>query len=105
MKKDIQSFVGACTVCKQAKSEYVKYPGLLQPFPVPDHVWQIVSLDFIEGPPRFATYNSIMVVVDRYSKNAHFVPLAHSFTAFQVAQAFIINIFKLHGLPQSIISD
>lgn len=105
MKKHIQLFVGACTVCKQAKVEHVKYPGLLQPLPVPEQAWQMISLDFIKGLPRSAMFNSIMVVVDKFSKYAHFVPLAHPFTAFQVAQVFINNIFKLHSLPQSIISD
>lgn len=95
----------ACSVCKQAKVEHVKYPGLLQPLPVPEHAWQIISMDFIEGLPRSASYNSIMVVVDKFSKYAHFVLLAHPFTTFQVAQAFVNNIFKLHGLPQSIIFD
>lgn len=105
MKKHIQSFVEACSVCKQAKAEHVKYPHLLQPLPVPEHAWQVISMDFVEGLPRSASYNSIMVVVDKFSRYAHFVPLAHPFTAFQIAQAFVSNIFKLHGLPQSIISD
>lgn len=99
MKKDIQRFVGACTVCKQVKSEHVKYPGLLQPLPVPEEAWQMISLDFIEGLHRSASYNSIMIVVDKFSKYGHFVPLAHPFTALQVAQAFLNNIFKLYGLP------
>lgn len=105
MTKQIQTFVGDCTACKQVKIEHVKYPGLLQPLLVPDRAWQLISLDFIEGLPKSGTYNCIMVVVDKFSKYAHFVPLAHPFTAFQVAQAFLNNIFKLHGLPQSIISD
>lgn len=52
MKKDVRSFVSSCFVCKQAKVKNVKYPGLLQPLPVPEHAWQIVSTDFIEGLPR-----------------------------------------------------
>lgn len=105
MKKAIRTFVGNCSVCRQAKSEHIKYPGLLQPLHVPEQAWQMISMDFIEGLPKSVSFNNIMVVVDKFSKYAHFVPLAHPFTAFQVAQAFISNIFKLHGLPQSIISD
>lgn len=97
MKKHIQAFVESCAICKQEKSECVKYPGLLQPLPVPKHAWQIVSMDFIEGLPRSTSYNSIMVVVDKFSKYAHFLPLAHPFTALQVAQCFVNNIFKLHA--------
>lgn len=105
MKQQVQSFVETCSVCKQAKVEHVKYPGLLQPLLVPEHAWKVISMDFIEGLPRSASYNSIMVVVDKFSKYSHFVPLAHPLTALQIAQAFVSNIFKLHGLPQSIISD
>lgn len=62
-------------------------------------------MDFIEGLPRSYSYNSILVVVDRYSKYAHFIPLHHPFTAIMVAKAFMTNIFKLHGLPTTIVSD
>ena len=83
IKKDVRAFVDQCTVCKQAKSENVRYPGLLQPLPVPDHAWQVISMDFIEGLPRSAGFNCIMVVVDKFSKYAHFLALAHPFTAFK----------------------
>lgn len=73
--------------------------------PVPEHAWQLVSLDFIEGLPKSATFNCILVVVDKFSKYSHFVPLAHPFTALDVAEAYMQNIHKLHGLPQSLISD
>lgn len=105
MKQGVKDFVSACSICKQAKSEHVKYSGLLQPLPIQKQAWQMVPLDFIEGLPRSSNYNCIMVVMDKFSRYAHFVPLAHPFTAFHIAQAYIINVFKLHGLPQSLISD
>ncbi|WVZ69420.1 LOW QUALITY PROTEIN: hypothetical protein U9M48_018208 [Paspalum notatum var. saurae] len=84
MKKDIQHFVSQCAVCQQAKVERVQYPGLLQPLPVPTHAWQVVSLDFIEGLPRSKHYNCILVVVDKFSKYAHFIAMSHPFTAFKL---------------------
>lgn len=105
LRTTVVQFVAACSICQQAKSEHVKYPGLLQSLPVPDHAWQIVSLDFIEGLPKSATFNYILVVVDKFSKYSHFVPLAHPFTAMDVAEAYMQFIHKLHGLPQSLISD
>lgn len=65
----------------------------------------MVSLDFIEGLPKSHNYDCILVVVDKFSKYAHFVPLKHPFTAFQVAMAYIDNVFKLHGIPEAIISE
>ena len=105
LKKLVHSFVSKCSVCQQAKPEHVKYPGLLQPLPVPDYTWQVVSLDFIEGLPTSQNCNCILVVVDKFSKYAHFVPLSHPFTAMKVAMLYMDHIFKLHGLPQAIISD
>lgn len=62
-------------------------------------------MDFVEGLPLSGSSNAILVVVDKYFKYAHFVPLRHPFTAAGVAKTFIDNIYKLHGLPSAIISD
>jgi hypothetical protein len=51
MKNTIKSFVEACSICQQAKAEHIPYPGLLQPLPVPDQAWKVVTMDFIEGLP------------------------------------------------------
>jgi hypothetical protein len=105
MKKMVKTFVAQCLTCQQAKTERIKYPGLLQPLPVPSYAWQIVILDFIEGLPKSKGYDCILVVVDKFSKYAHFIALAHPFTALHVAKVFMDTIFKLHGLPTAIISD
>lgn len=104
LKKMVQDFVTQCTICQQAKTEKVKYPGL-QPLPVPSYAWQVVTMDFIEGLPKSRNFNCILVVVDKFSKYAHFIPLSHPFTAMKVAMLYMDNIFKLHGLPQAIVSD
>lgn len=105
MKGEIKEYVASCDICQQAKPERVKYPGLLQPLSVPDGAWRDISMDFVEGIPKASGYSCIMVVVDRFSKYAHFVPLAHPFTATTVANAYMNNIYKLHGRPKSIVSD
>jgi hypothetical protein len=85
MKQPVTAYVQSCEVCQQAKSEHVKLPGLLQPLPVPNQAWVVVSLDFIEGLPRSSNHNVILVVIDKFSKYAHFIPMAHPFTDLQVA--------------------
>ena len=93
----VKEFVAPCVVYQKDKTERVKYLGLLQPLLVPSHAWQTVSLDFIEGLPMSKGFNYILVVVDKFSKYAHFIPLAHPFTALQVSKQFVDHIFKLHG--------
>lgn len=105
MRKDVHQFVSKCTTCKQAKPEHVRYPGLLKPLPVPPHPWHTVMLDFIEGLPASKGYTCILVVVDKLTRYAHFVPLSHPFTALQAATAYMTNIYKLHGLSYALVSD
>ena len=64
-----------------------------------------ISMDFIEGLPNSNGKDVILVIVDRFSKYAHFIGLKHSYSASGIAQLFFDNIFKLHGLPNTIISD
>lgn len=105
MKTAVREFVQACVTCQQSKYDRAKLPGLLQPLPVPDSAWQVLSLDFIEGLPTSQSYNCILVVVDLLTKYGHFIPLRHPFTAAGVAKAFFANVYRHHGLPHSIISD
>lgn len=72
---------------------------------MPDEAWQIISLDFIEGLPKSGRYNCILVVVDKFSRYPHFIGLSHPFTALTVAAAFMDHVHKLHGMPESIVSD
>lgn len=62
-------------------------------------------MDFIEGLPQSERHNAISVVVDMFSKYGYFIPVAHPFTTFQIAQTYFTNVYKLHGLPKAIISD
>jgi len=62
-------------------------------------------MDFIEGLPNSHNKTVILVVIDKFSKYAHFIPMSHPYTALQVAQAFLNQVYKLHGLPSAIVSD
>ena len=87
------------------KPKHVKYPGLLQPLPIPAQAWERVTVDFVEGLPRSKGYNSILVGVDKLTRYAHFIPLRHPFSVLQVAKAYMENVFKLHGPPDKMVSD
>ncbi|CAM8999660.1 unnamed protein product [Rhodiola kirilowii] len=105
MSKEVHNYVRNCTICQKNKYDLSAKPGLLQPLPIPDGIWQSVSLDFIEGLPPSFRKHCILVVIDRFSKNAHFMALSHPYTAIEVAQVYLDNVFKLHGMPLSIVSD
>ncbi|KAL8115463.1 hypothetical protein AgCh_022090 [Apium graveolens] len=105
MRQKIQEFVAACSICQRNKSDILSPAGLLQPLPVPCRVCDDISMDFIDGLPASAGKSVIMVVVDRLTEYAHFVPLAHPYIAKSVAQHFLEGVVKLHGMPRSIISD
>jgi hypothetical protein len=105
MKQVVQDRVRTCEVCQRYKSEHQHPAGLLLPLPIPQGVWTDVALDFVEALPRVRGKSVILTVVDRFSKYCHFIPLAHPYSAESVAQAFFNDIVRLHGVPQSMVSD
>lgn len=105
LRKHVEQYVKSCATCQQAKPERVKYPGLLQPLATPSNAWQVISLDFVEGLPNSHGYDCILVVVDLFSKYAHFVALKHPYTALSVTKLFMLHIYRLHGLPTALVSD
>lgn len=105
MKNDTMLFVKKCPVCQLNKSKHVPSPGLLQPLPVPDFAFTHISMDFVEGLPKSENKDMILVVVDRFTKFAHFISMTHPITVQHVAKAFTDLVFKLHGLPTVIVTD
>ncbi|KAL0427505.1 UNVERIFIED_CONTAM: Gag-Pol polyprotein [Sesamum latifolium] len=105
LKHDVHRFIKDCVVCQKNKHENVLPPGLLQPLPIPNRIWEDIFMNFVKGLPTSVGKDTILVVVDKLSKFAHFVVLKHPFLAAVDAQLFMENIFKLHGMPKSIVSD
>jgi hypothetical protein len=105
MKNDEDTYVKQCSIYQHTKHSHSHPAGLLQPLPIPAGVWQDLSMDFVEGLPKSEGYTVIMVIVDKLTKFAHFLPLKHPYTAATVAQLFLDNIVKLYGIPSTIVSD
>jgi transposase InsO family protein len=98
-------YVRNCQVCARAKAPRHAPYGYLKSLEVPQRRWQSISMDFITGLPVSEGYDSILVVVDRLSKMAHFLPVHTSMTALDLAKVLIRHVWKLHGSPEDIISD
>lgn len=81
MNKDVQSYIRNCVVCQTSKADLAASPGLIEPLPILDGIWQTVSMDFIKGLPPTSQKHTIMVVVDRMSNTTHFMTLSHPYTA------------------------
>ncbi|MCO5593953.1 hypothetical protein L7F22_047972 [Adiantum nelumboides] len=106
MKGDIQDYVSKCVVCQKTKYDRGKQLGLLQPLPIPDSPWESISMDFIFELPKSIHGNTrIWTIVNRFSKQAHFMPVKKTIKTHQMATLFISQVFKYHGLPTSIVSD
>ena len=105
MRKDVAAFVKSCITCQQVKAINKSPYGLLQPLEIPKNVWEEVSMDFITQLPVSHGFTTILVIVDRFSKSAHFGALPTNYTASKVAQLFMEMVGKLHGIPKSIVSD
>ena len=105
LQKDVKMFIKSCEICSKSKIPRHKPYGLLSPLSTPNRAWSAISMDFIVELPKSKDMTTIMVVVDRLTKMAHFIPFRCLPTASIAADSFIANIFKLHGFPDSIISD
>ena len=102
----VKKYVDTCTRCQASKSLTQKPAGLLQSLQIPTTRWEHLSMDFITGLPLTAEgHDAIMVVVDRLSKMAHFIPTTAKATANETADLFVKEILRLHGVPQTIVSD
>ena len=92
-------------MCQRVKHENCRPASLLQPLPIPSKPWLVVSMDLIEGLPKAQLKFVILVVVDRLTKYVHFIALAHPYIASKVASVYMQFVFKLHGMPASVVSD
>jgi hypothetical protein len=106
MKCDVVHFIATCLECQQVKANHHCPVGLLQPHDVPMSKWEAISMDFVMGLPlTLHRHNVILVIVDKLTKSAHFIPVRDTYDVTDVAHVFISEVICLHGLPKKIILD
>ncbi|KAL4284640.1 hypothetical protein GQ457_16G018830 [Hibiscus cannabinus] len=105
MRRDVERYCERCVTCKKAKSK-VQPHGMYLPLPIHDSPWTDISMDFVLGLPGTRNgRDSVFVVVDRFSKMAHFIPCHKTDDVVNLANLFFRDIVRLHGIPRSIVSD
>jgi hypothetical protein len=106
MKKDVVDYINQCMECHKVKDGHRHPAGLLQLFPIIEKKWEVITMDFIIGLPRTnKKHDSIMVVVDKLKKVSHFVPMKTMHTTNNIAEIFMKEIARLHGISRTIFSD
>ena len=102
---EVNQYVSECMTCQRNKASNQKVGGLYQPLPIPKQKWLSISMDLIVQLPKTSKgYDAIFVVVDGLTKMAHFIPSKTTATAEDTAELFRDNIFKLHALPEDVVS-
>jgi hypothetical protein len=106
LRADVRKYVAECTSCQRNKPTNQKPAGMLQPMPIPETPWSIVTMDFITDlPPTDTGHDALLVVVDKLTKMTHLVPCRKSLSAEQFAPLYLANVVKLHGFQEIIITD
>jgi hypothetical protein len=109
IRRDVKEFIDACIACRQSKAARHAPFGLLRPLPIPDGPWEDLTMDFITDLPPSRVgedvFDSIMVIVDKLTKMAHYIPVTKTIGAKELALVFLREVVRLHGVPRSITTD
>ncbi|KAM4062531.1 reverse transcriptase (RNA-dependent DNA polymerase) [Hirsutella rhossiliensis] len=109
LRRDVRRYVSTCRECQLAKPRHHKPYGLLAPLPAPSRPWQEISMDFITDLPPVRCekkiYSGILVVVDRLTRYARYIPVSSRISSDGLADVFLREIFKHYGMPDGIVSD
>jgi len=103
--KEVEKYVDGYNACQHYKNRSEALVGKLMPNAIPEKPWSHISADFITKLPLAQGYNAILVVCDYFSKIAHFIATIEKTLVEELARLFRDHMWKLHSLPESIISD
>ena len=101
----VKDYVKSCTACTRAKTLRHRPYGMLKQLPVPNQPWNSISMDFIEQLPSSSGFTTILVIVDRLSKQVIFIPTHDTITSPELTQLFLLHVFAKHGVPAHVTSD
>ena len=101
----VKDYVSRCGRCTRFKGSNQAPPGKLKPLDMPPGPWKEISADFITDLPESEGFDSILVVVDRFSKEVKFIPCTKSVSVLDTAKLYLCHVWKHHGLPTGIVSD
>jgi len=106
MNERIIDFVKSCPKYQKNKAARHQPYGLSSPLELPYAPWQSIAMDFITDLPVSESCDQLWVIIDRFTKMAHFIPLSQDGkTAADLAKGFAREVWRLHGLPTDIVSD
>jgi len=105
MRNTIKQYVMNCDICQRTKVLRHAPYGLKKPTEAPDRLWKSISMDFISDLPKSKGDDAMLIVIDRLTKMAHFLPCTKEMDARQFSELFMREIFRLHGLPKELITD
>ncbi|KAI2661181.1 Transposon Tf2-6 polyprotein [Labeo rohita] len=105
LRRDVQEYVQACNICARSKTTNSPSTGELQPLPIPKRPWSHISVVFVTGLPDLQGKNTILTIVDRFSKAVHLVALTRLPSAKTTVELILEHVVRLHGFPKDIVSD
>jgi hypothetical protein len=102
----VAEYIAICLECQQVNVEHHHLVGLLQLIPIREWKWEVIDMDFITSLCIKKKHNDlIMVVIDKLTKETHFLLIKSTYKAINIAESFMKEFFRMHGLPKTIISD
>lgn len=106
LHRTVKAYVASCLQSQLMKAHKHHRHGLLKPSPISEKRWDSISIDFLTGLPTTQTaYDMIVVVFDRFTKRAHFIPTTKTLNGLETLNSLFRYVFAYHSFPRTIVSD